>query len=673
MARWGPLSRKEWLQRKRLLEGGGSGNICSVEGCLREVFTIRDHNDNIVEKFDKCIFHVEKENEYWIENYQEYVSRGRERPGDKVPIRWNEELIYQFWQRIRESLIIQFDPDTDRGRWGLRTRGGCDFSYFVFPAFYYGTDIHAFWDSDGRRVFTDDIDFEGAQFLDRSYFVHVEFKGFVDFDRAYFRREAGFLDVVFHQDVEFDEAVFEGELSFQKVDFNAYLNVERAVVKGKLKFAKVNIRGYGIFSHSRLGELEFNSVVANSDLSFENVHFGGKVVLEKAGILGMFYVSKSEFSGNVYLKKVEFKNKVLVEDSVFKGDVFIGTGTSDKKSMDAVDGSVIFRDEFWIRRTSFRGVVDFSNVEFYDNVNFISSYFDKILNLYRVRLNLPLTIDFTGCFLGVSSYVVIEEIGMINPEEKKSGNSEKEIRGLRIRFPANSKRFILKNIHFGKQGENGIQFLHVCLEGNVEDVQFISVTWEDLDYKKYCGDWTGYSLDKRREIYRQHKVSLDRQENYLYARKFYEMEMKMYKERLSGGWIKKGIGKISLKKWKRIEGWIERILFEFHDVTSRFGNSILRPLVFLILITFGVAIINNHISGKVSSEIEPILLANKFLYKLNNVLYDFFLTILLLFPGGASIMNIVGDHVPWLWVVYFTLAYYFVYQFIMAVRNLPRR
>ncbi len=524
MARWGPLSREEWLQRKRLLEGGSSGNICSVEGCLREVFVIKDHNNNIVEKFDKRIFHVEKENEYWIENYQEYIRQSRKRPGDKVPIRWNEELIYQFWQRIRESLIIQFDPDTDRGRWGLRTRAGCDFSYFVFPAFYYGTDIHAFWDGDGRRVFTDDVDFEGAQFLDRSYFVHVEFRGFVDFDRTYFHREAGFLDVVFHQDVEIDEAIFEGDLSFQKVDFNAYLNVERTLVKGKFRFAKVSIKGYGIFSSSKFGEMEFNSVVASSDLSFENVNFDGKVVLERMGVLGLFYVSKSEFSEGVYLKDVEFKNKVLVEDSVLEGDVFVGIGAFDRGSINLMreqgTGSVTFYDKLWVRRTSFRGVVDFSNAEFYDDVNFISSYFDKILNLYRVRLNLPVTIDFTGCFLGVSSYVVIEELRIINPEERKSGNSEKEIRGLRIRFPANSKRFILKNIHFGKQEENGTQFLHVCLEGNVEDVQFISVTWEDLDYKNYCGDWTGYILDKRREIYRQHKVSLDRQENYLYARKF---------------------------------------------------------------------------------------------------------------------------------------------------------
>ena len=652
MARWGPLSREEWLHRKRLLEGGANGDICSVEGCLREVFTIADHEGNIVEKFDKCIFHVEKDNKYWIENYDDYKQR---KHNEQIPARWNEELIYRFWQKIRESIIIEFDPDTDKGRWGLKTREGCDFSYFVFPAFYYGTDIHAFWDSDDKKVFTDDLDFEEAQFLDKSYFANVEFRGFVDFDKAYFHSEVGFFNVTFHQDVEFDEVIFENGVFFEKVDFNSYINFENVVVRGKVKFTNVNASGYGVFVSSRFGDIEFNRVSANSDLRFENIHMHGRIVLEKTEILGMFYIDKSEFLGSVYLREVEFRNKVMVEDSVFKGDVFIGS-PEESSLVDREEKLVVFYDILRVIRTSFMGIVDFSNVEFHNEVHFISSYFDKILNFYRIRLD-SILVDFRGCFLGVSSYVVIEDIESLEHQGRlQYGNHRETIAGLRIRFPANSKRFILKNIDFRR-------FTHICLEGNVEDVQFISVDWGDLSHENYCGEWTGYVPSRRREIYRQHKVSLDRQENYLYARKFYEMEMRMYKE--------------SMRERRKanqniISRWLENALFKFYDETSRFGNSIARPVVFLIITTI-FAVIFNRIS---LTELAELTFLESLKESFPMLLKEFFLVLLMLFPGGMSmsIISIINvGQKPWLWILYLILGYYFVYQFLMAVRNLPRR
>ncbi|WP_457677501.1 hypothetical protein, partial [Thermovibrio sp.] len=66
--------------------------------------------DEKINEFNTCIFHCEKENEVWIENFKEYeewkerreraLKEGKEFE-EPFKIRWNETLVKEFWKRIR--------------------------------------------------------------------------------------------------------------------------------------------------------------------------------------------------------------------------------------------------------------------------------------------------------------------------------------------------------------------------------------------------------------------------------------------------------------------------------------------------------------------------------------------------------------------------------------------
>jgi len=121
--------------------------ICSVEGCNREVLVIKNPYGKTVE-FDKCIFHVDKENKYWIENYyrddyESYKKRRdeaieKEEPFDEdFQIEWNEKLVAQFWELIREFKDIVFDESDIYRKWGLSVSNTLNFRKFIFPFFLF--------------------------------------------------------------------------------------------------------------------------------------------------------------------------------------------------------------------------------------------------------------------------------------------------------------------------------------------------------------------------------------------------------------------------------------------------------------------------------------------------------------------------------------------------------
>jgi len=82
-----------------------------LEQRLKEVYRNVKWYKKESANFKTCIFHCEKENEIWIENYndeyEKYAKRFYETIKERKPfnekfeIKWNKNLVNEFWKRIR--------------------------------------------------------------------------------------------------------------------------------------------------------------------------------------------------------------------------------------------------------------------------------------------------------------------------------------------------------------------------------------------------------------------------------------------------------------------------------------------------------------------------------------------------------------------------------------------
>ncbi len=213
---------------------GLESSICSVEGCLRDAigFMWADEGDiqalryrpglsggqnraeELKDELQKCIFHTDKENEIWIENWDGEMERWK-RDRDEVlgwvrmlggqglnetidnlnrilenrpkDYEWRSERVREFWRLIRNYRDVEFNPNSNDqdGRWGITQGGTYRFSLFVFPEFEEG-DIErnengdlivqrdfSFWSENEIYGFTQDAYFSEATFTQRGIFENI--------------------------------------------------------------------------------------------------------------------------------------------------------------------------------------------------------------------------------------------------------------------------------------------------------------------------------------------------------------------------------------------------------------------------------------------------------------------------------------------------------------------
>jgi len=78
------------------------GIICSIQGCNEPALAIYDsQSGEYIYYDDKCILHCSKENEYWIQNYDEVRELLSEwNTHENINIHWNPHLLEKFMQKF---------------------------------------------------------------------------------------------------------------------------------------------------------------------------------------------------------------------------------------------------------------------------------------------------------------------------------------------------------------------------------------------------------------------------------------------------------------------------------------------------------------------------------------------------------------------------------------------
>jgi hypothetical protein len=106
------------------------------------------------------------------------------------------------------------------------------------------------------------------------------------------------------------------------------------------------------------------------------------------------------------------------------------------------------------------------------------------------------------------------------------------------------------------------------------EVKFANINWGEISEKRICPELFRDEPEKARDVYRQLKLAHDNQKDHITANEFYALEMKAH-ERVLYKDICKNKSQIPI--------------FTLHKTVSNFGQSWIKPLTLLLLITAGYA------------------------------------------------------------------------------------
>ncbi len=567
--------------RKYFLDKGEKPRTCSVEGCYREVLVIKNPDGETVE-FDKCIFHVDKENEYWYKEKTDKINIY-----NTTILDWNDTLVHQFWELIREFKNVKSDKLKDMDdytKWGILERnfmGNLDkiyrFSSFVFPNFEtfvsytyaennfkiniafvkpYKIETHtqgnfiarakknfSFWNSDEPLVFDYNVEFSGAKFIDKAYFPYINFKEKAFFNKVRFLQGSDFSNSVFQDDIHLNDALFLYAF-FNNVKFHKSVNINKSYFENILSF-------YGAYFSN------------HSSLSAKNI------------------VSRN----------MSFKNARI------------------------------------------EGLIQLSSI--------------------------------TTCEIDLENTVIISSGKIVISINKNCTNSE-----MTLKFPPSSDGIIItdsdlrtfKLLHFG---------------GNIEDVRFINVNWGEVSKERFCPDITDYR--KKRDIFRQIKLALDKQENYIDARKFYALEMWAYGEELKS-LLQENQEENSITWKDKLNLYTDITVYKFYEWTSNFGLSWIKPLFLLITLSilFGSkelirTIIYPYYKMLAEMNFQSFLYGQSLILELISRPLNWIAEqIISIIPGIASMQKEI-EGFEFITLLYYSFSAYLIYQFVMAIRRKVRR
>jgi len=197
-------------------------------------------------------------------------------------------------------------------------------------------------------------------------------------------------------------------------------------------------------------------------------------------------------------------------------------------------------------------------------------------------------------------------------------------------------------------------------DSSLTQIELINTHWGTISEKRICKELFEKYPNKARDIYRQLKFTLDNQKDHITANEFYSLEMKAYERYLkTQGWNK--------------ENWQERLVFTIHKWASNFGQSWLKPLGWILILTVLVSsyfyldlediknLYNEHYSFKVSIK------------EISNGIENFFktLNIFKIFKNDGCMKEVPFYHT--ITSLYAILLAFLTYQFIVAVRRRVKR
>ena len=436
-------------------------------------------------------------------------------------------------------------------------------------------------------TFSGDAEFESTTFSGSTWFKSATFSGGARFYSATFSGDVGFESATFSGDAGFYSATFSGDAGFQSATFSEDARFERATFSGEAWFYRPTFCGDAWFNSATFfgeawfyrptfcGDAWFNSATFSGDALFNSAIFAGKVSFQgdgasftiepfelrsqagdaadrpDAGKEGGFPDSFARKSGFNDLAKRAFKNASF-EDCVFLDDL-------NFNNRDFTEATSFRRSEFW-RLVSFHGSRLHQGVSFYNAI-------------FRYAVHRDRQCKRCGPDTGGRDWPQVRDDvkKRLYEADMKAGKTEADLENWAIRFEEwrtrAAKKFerLPKSKYDARENEGflkklGLQFLNLIRlkKHNPQPVE---------------GDTQEDYFEKLEACYRTLRLAMEDKRDRVEEGKFFSLEIKTRRRR----------------RRPNVPFW-ERFMSDLYGGTSDYGNSIIRPVVwiFILMCVFGL-------------------------------------------------------------------------------------
>jgi len=346
-------------------------------------------------------------------------------------------------------------------------------------------------------------------------------------------------------------------------------------------FPPVSFRGYVfpkevVFAYSQfLSDADFSNSrfeIANfSQVKFKKVNF-------RRAIFGKVSFRKAVFE-EVNFRYAEFDNADFKYASF--GSACFKCAKFGKSQFKYVDFEVIdfrnayFQKDFYLSSNYISYVIDFTGAKFSDECKVIVRHVKSTLVLLNNLILLP-------------NNILLDTLSIINPTsyiKEKYNNRYKNRANLEI-VSSNLSKAKFVNCDF-----SGAERIRIE-NSDLTDVRFLATDWGYINEKRICPELFEKEPKKARDIYRQLKLTLDNHKDFVSANGFYALEMKAQEKILEQSMeiYREGEGIFNeLKSFFRLirnfgrlpESKYELLVLKIHRISSNFGQSWVRPLLWL--------------------------------------------------------------------------------------------
>ena len=259
--------------------------------------------------------------------------------------------------------------------------------------------------------FSGDAWLESATFSGAAGFSSATFSGVAWFDSATFSGDAGFERATFSGDAGFESAIFSESAWFNSATFSGDAGFERATFSGHAWFNSATFSGYA----------GFNSATFSGDAGFELAIFSESAWFNSATFSGYARFESATFSGDARFDSATFSGDARFESAIFAGNTsFKGEGVSfsvepfqilaakrDEKDLRAAqdvqftDKLVRKKENAAIATRAFREV-DFTGAVFLGAANFNNRDFTEATKFDRAEFHRSVSFHGSRLHQGVS-------------------------------------------------------------------------------------------------------------------------------------------------------------------------------------------------------------------------------------------------------------------------------
>lgn len=188
------------------------------------------------------------------------------------------------------------------------------------------------------------------------------------------------------KNVVFDESTFRGKVSFASAVFEGEASFDKASFKEGVIFSRTTFNSIASFLNTYFYETtEFSHVSFSSDVKFKYALFYGPLAFNDSDILGSAKFENVQFNHTVDFKNTNFRFTAYFDNSNFELKTFFSKAKINNQA--SFKGST-FKAQSYFLGTIFKGNTCFSEAEFKHDVSFDrSSFFGSMANFTKSRFH----------------------------------------------------------------------------------------------------------------------------------------------------------------------------------------------------------------------------------------------------------------------------------------------